>query len=502
TIAGIVIVTPTWYVGSSKKHLRRRFRPESHLLGANHRPHVNLIKIKLNGNKVGDVVDGVNFFNKCQGRGDRRHVGVCHDSGYWDVTDLNGRFNPSTLISFDFLIFLALILSENKNYYKGNGFNGLFTNQRYYGNHNRFHNGRGNNGYFNVSLKVEEHSNGSSALTTEMNEFLDCTREIKVEDILMIKLKEHVEAEVNNAMFDIDDSKAPGPDGFTTSAGWKEMLKLRDKIRKHVLWKIGDGLSVNVCAGWKEMLKLRDKIRKHVLWKIGDGKSVNVWYNSWNTVGPLCDFVSTMEMYDVGHVLESDSVRYACYPVSSFKEINYKYVTRGGLSCEDEAVTILLINWRPIHLRNLSEMNQRVVVLYTEDDEVHGDLRYGCDVKLLVDACDVLPQILQLLLSLLLSLLLLPLPLPSSFSFSLSLLLDDLFKVFRKFKKEYYHMGAFHGKLSGCLMYKLSDLMRKSTNDLLWLACVALTDQFIHERLLNKRYQEGVMELEEFILRL
>ncbi|GJR87107.1 RNA-directed DNA polymerase, eukaryota, reverse transcriptase zinc-binding domain protein [Tanacetum coccineum] len=39
-------------------------------------------------------------------------------------------------------------------------------------------------GDFNVSLKVEKHSNGSSALTNEMNEFLDCTREIEVERIL------------------------------------------------------------------------------------------------------------------------------------------------------------------------------------------------------------------------------------------------------------------------------------------------------------------------------
>nr|GFD27458.1 cell division control protein 45 homolog [Tanacetum cinerariifolium] len=97
-------------------------------------------------------------------------------------------------------------------------------------------------------------------------------------------------------------------------------------------------------------------------------------------------------------------------------------------------------------------MNQRVVMLYTEDDEVHGDLRYGCDVKLLVDACDVdgVYEVEE-----------------DSDDDSDdedgdgdgsrkrkrdSEDEDDLFKVFRKFKKEYYHMGAFHGKLSGCLM--------------------------------------------------
>ncbi|GJW10855.1 reverse transcriptase domain-containing protein [Tanacetum coccineum] len=186
---------------------------------------------------------------------------------------------------------------------------------------------------------------------------------------------------------------------------------------------------------------------------------------------PLLIFPSTSDVDSlcafkiIGHVLETDSVR-------------------------------------PIHLRNLSEMNQRVVVLYTEDDEVQGDLRYGCDVKMLVDACDV-DGVYEVDED------------RDSDSDDEdgdgdgsrkrkrdSEDEDDPVKVFSKFKKEYYHMGTFHGKSSGCLMYKLSDLMRKSTNDLLWIACVALTDQFIHERLPNERYQEGVMELEEFILRL
>ncbi|GKB88702.1 RNA-directed DNA polymerase, eukaryota, reverse transcriptase zinc-binding domain protein, partial [Tanacetum coccineum] len=39
-------------------------------------------------------------------------------------------------------------------------------------------------GDFNVTLKVEEHSNGSSAPNSEMNEFAQCVREIEVDDIL------------------------------------------------------------------------------------------------------------------------------------------------------------------------------------------------------------------------------------------------------------------------------------------------------------------------------
>uniref|UniRef100_A0A5B6YZP3 Cell division control protein 45 n=1 Tax=Davidia involucrata TaxID=16924 RepID=A0A5B6YZP3_DAVIN len=249
---------------------------------------------------------------------------------------------------------------------------------------------------------------------------------------------------------------------------------------------------------------------------------------------PLLIFPSTSDVDSlcalkiVGHVLESDSVRYACYPVSTFKEI-HKYAGPNLSSSSDEPVTILLINWgchrdlrkslnlgpsarvfvvdshRPIHLHNLSDQNDRVVVLYTRDDEQQADLAYDFDVSALANASDLISD-------------------------------DDVeddsdsddeneseseeeedgggtrkkrrvseesetdpVKLFRKLKKEYYYMGTFHGKPSGCLMYDLSHYLRKNTNQLLWLACVALTDQFVHERLTNERYQAGVMELEQHI---
>ncbi|GFZ13474.1 cell division cycle 45 [Actinidia rufa] len=247
---------------------------------------------------------------------------------------------------------------------------------------------------------------------------------------------------------------------------------------------------------------------------------------------PLLIFPSTSDadslcaLKIIGHVLESDSVRYACYPVSTFKEI-HKYA---GPNLSDEPVTILLINWgchrdlrkvlnlgssahvfvvdshRPIHLHNLSDENYSVVVLYTQDDEDQADLAYELRVPVsaLANASD----------------------LNSDDegdddsesedeSESESEGEDgggsqkrrrvseenekDPVKVFRKLKKEYYNMGTFHGKPSGCLMYDLSHSLRKNTNELLWLSCVALTDQFVHEILTNERYLAGVMELEQHI---
>ncbi|KAF5464107.1 hypothetical protein F2P56_014214 [Juglans regia] len=252
-----------------------------------------------------------------------------------------------------------------------------------------------------------------------------------------------------------------------------------------------------------------------------------------SSYSPLLIFPSTSDVDSlcalkiIFHVLESDSIRYACYPVSSFQEI-HKYVGQ-SLSSSKEPVSILLINWgchrdlrkilnlgpeahvfvvdshRPIHLHNLSDQNDRVVVLYTRDDEHQTDLAYDFDVSALASASDLNSD-----------------DEPDVESESedendseseeeedeggsrkrrkvSEENKEDPLHVFRKLKREYYHMGTFHGKPSGCLMYDLSHSLRKNTNELLWLACVSLTDQFVHERLTDERYQAGVMELEQHI---
>ncbi|KAM4077876.1 hypothetical protein ACJW30_12G173200 [Castanea mollissima] len=251
-----------------------------------------------------------------------------------------------------------------------------------------------------------------------------------------------------------------------------------------------------------------------------------------SSFSPLLIFPSTSDVDSlcalkiVFHVLESDSIRYACYPVSSFQEI-HKYAGP-NLCSSDEPISILLINWgchrdlrkvlnlgpvarvfvvdshRPIHLHNLSDQNDRVVVLYTHDDEQQADLAYDFDVSALASASDLNSddEVDELDSE------------DENDSDSeeeedgsgsrkrrkvSGENEEDPVQLFGKLKKEYYHMGTFHGKPSGCLMYDLSHSLRKNTNELLWLACVSLTDQFVHERLTDERYQAGVMELEQHI---
>ncbi|TKY66158.1 Cell division control protein 45-like [Spatholobus suberectus] len=222
------------------------------------------------------------------------------------------------------------------------------------------------------------------------------------------------------------------------------------------------------------------------------------------------------------HVLESDSIQYACYPVSSFHEI-HKYTSPAS---NDEPLSVVLVNWgnsrdlrralnlgpnarvfvvdshRPVHLRNLSDQNDAVVVLFTKDDEQQSDLAYDFDLTTLANATAAAGDSDSE---------------PESESESESdddegdrngsrkrrkrnsEEEEDPIRVYRKLKKNYYRLGTFHGKPSGCLMYELAHFLRKNTNELLWLACISLTDQFLHERLSDERYQDGVMELEQHI---
>lgn len=228
------------------------------------------------------------------------------------------------------------------------------------------------------------------------------------------------------------------------------------------------------------------------------------------------------------HVLSADSIRFSIYPVASAAAAASLLASFSA----SHPLCLLLINWgahrdlravlppaatafvvdshRPIHLHNLSAANDRVVVLFTTDDEHTADLSYDFDVSSLADASDLSAQgeaddHLRVAEE----------DEDSDASDSDSdgeggrrkrrRLSDDAEadgdpeRLFGKLRREYYRLGTFHGKPSGCLMYELAHALRKNTNELLWLACVSLTDQFVHERITNERYQAAVMELEQHI---
>uniref|UniRef100_A0ACD5WAH5 Uncharacterized protein n=1 Tax=Avena sativa TaxID=4498 RepID=A0ACD5WAH5_AVESA len=237
------------------------------------------------------------------------------------------------------------------------------------------------------------------------------------------------------------------------------------------------------------------------------------------------------------HVLSADSIRFSVYPVVSTAtaaELLASFSPSATSSHPPPPLCVVLINWgarcdllrgvlprgstafvvdshRPVHLRNLAAGNDRVVVLFTADDERAADLSYDFDVSSLADASDLTAEgdadddHLR----------------DSDDDESDASDYDsdaeggrrkrrrpfgdaeadggDPVRLFARLRREYYRLGTFHGKPSGCLMYDLAHALRRNTNDLLWLACVSLTDQFVHDRITNERYQAAVMELEQHI---
>lgn len=63
----------------------------------------------------------------------------------------------------------------------------------------------------------------------------------------------------------------------------------------------------------------------------------------------------------------------------------------------------------------------------------------------------------------------------------------DALKIL-KLKIAYYGPRTYYGRHFGCLMFFMVHALHKSTNELLWLACISLTNQFVHERVTNERY--------------
>ncbi|GJU35720.1 RNA-directed DNA polymerase, eukaryota, reverse transcriptase zinc-binding domain protein, partial [Tanacetum coccineum] len=55
---------------------------------------------------------------------------------------------------------------------------------------------------------------------------------------------------------------------------------------------------------WKKILRYRGKLRRHIVHRIGDGLSTSLWYDSWHAICPLSDFISKRKIYYSGLSLD------------------------------------------------------------------------------------------------------------------------------------------------------------------------------------------------------
>ncbi|XP_071729197.1 uncharacterized protein [Rutidosis leptorrhynchoides] len=64
------------------------------------------------------------------------------------------------------------------------------------------------------------------------------------------------------------------------------------------LHKWNEVLLIKQFWGWKNLLALRDQVKSHEYWLIGNGRNVSAWFNRWSELGCLADMISKRDLYD------------------------------------------------------------------------------------------------------------------------------------------------------------------------------------------------------------
>ena len=57
-------------------------------------------------------------------------------------------------------------------------------------------------------------------------------------------------------------------------------------------------LSIMIVGYGKSLLGLREKAKRHIEMKIGNGMKTSVWFDKWCNLGPLSQIVTRRDLYD------------------------------------------------------------------------------------------------------------------------------------------------------------------------------------------------------------
>ncbi|GJY46428.1 RNA-directed DNA polymerase, eukaryota, reverse transcriptase zinc-binding domain protein [Tanacetum coccineum] len=80
---------------------------------------------------------------------------------------------------------------------------------------------------------------------------------------------------------------------------WKQICRPKDERGLgESIWTID--CDKNASHGWKQILSLRDKMRNHIVSKIGDGASVFLWHDKWWGPDPITKFIPLEVIRNVG----------------------------------------------------------------------------------------------------------------------------------------------------------------------------------------------------------
>nr|GEU62973.1 hypothetical protein [Tanacetum cinerariifolium] len=74
---------------------------------------------------------------------------------------------------------------------------------------------------------------------------------------------------------------------------WASTVKLKGKS----IWEVE--IDNSNSHRWKELIRIRDKIKPYIKFRIGNGRSISVWHDKWCDLGPLDRFIHNRDIYDV-----------------------------------------------------------------------------------------------------------------------------------------------------------------------------------------------------------
>ncbi|GJX06300.1 GTP-binding protein OBGC, chloroplastic, partial [Tanacetum coccineum] len=68
------------------------------------------------------------------------------------------------------------------------------------------------------------------------------------------------------------------------------------KLKGMSIWEVSE--DVNDSWGWRNILKMRQLVRKHMFKRIDDGSTTSMWFEYWTDVGILSEIMTYIDLYD------------------------------------------------------------------------------------------------------------------------------------------------------------------------------------------------------------
>ncbi|PWA36436.1 reverse transcriptase zinc-binding domain-containing protein [Artemisia annua] len=71
------------------------------------------------------------------------------------------------------------------------------------------------------------------------------------------------------------------------------------KLKHRSFWDVP--LTANVSWGWRKLLQIRNKVRPHVWYQLGNGGKASMWYDTWDELCPLMNHVTHRAVSNAGY---------------------------------------------------------------------------------------------------------------------------------------------------------------------------------------------------------